>query len=69
METFAEAEWAPGLRKFWYPWPYTEGVTIEEMTNELTFLVTGLYGKPVLNQNGTPLRLALPWKYGFKSIK
>ncbi|MEQ9350728.1 MAG: protein-methionine-sulfoxide reductase catalytic subunit MsrP, partial [Alphaproteobacteria bacterium] len=69
METFAEVDWAPGLRQFWYPWPYTEGLTIEEATNDLAFLVTGLYGKPVPNQNGAPLRLALPWKYGFKSIK
>lgn len=59
----------PGLRQFWYPWPYTEGLTIEEATNELAFMVTGMYGKPVRPQNGAPLRLAVPWKYGFKSIK
>ena len=59
----------PGLRQFWYPWPYTEALTIEEATNELAFLVTGMYGKPVPKQNGAPLRLAVPWKYGFKSIK
>ncbi len=59
----------PGLRQFWYPWPYTEALTIAEATNELAFLVTGMYGKPVPKQNGAPLRLAVPWKYGFKSIK
>ncbi|NKB49377.1 MAG: protein-methionine-sulfoxide reductase catalytic subunit MsrP [Alphaproteobacteria bacterium] len=59
----------PGLRQFWYPWPYTEALTIEEATNELAFMVTGIYGKPVPPQNGAPLRLAVPWKYGFKSIK
>ena len=59
----------PNLSASWYPWPYTEGVTMAEATNDLTFLVTGLYGKPVPKQNGAPLRLALPWKYGFKSVK
>jgi len=70
MRTIAEnkAE-MPGLRQFWYPWPYTEGLTIAEATNDLAFLVTGMYGKPVRPQNGAPLRLAVPWKYGFKSIK
>ena len=68
METFQNDE-APGFRQFWYPWPYVEGLTIEEATNELAFMVTGLYGKPVPRQNGAPLRLAVPWKYGFKSIK
>ena len=60
---------APGQRQFWYPWPYVEAVTISEAVNELAFLVTGAYGKPLPFQNGAPLRLALPWKYGFKSIK
>lgn len=69
FETLADAETMPGLREPWYPWPYIEGVTIEEATNELPFMVTGLYGKPVPKQNGAPLRLALPWKYGFKSVK
>ena len=59
----------PGFRQSWYPWPYTEGLTIAEANNELTFLVTGMYGKPALKQMGAPLRLAVPWKYGFKSIK
>ncbi len=65
----SDSDVAPGLRQFWYPWPYIEGLTIEEATNELAFLVTGIYGKPVSKQHGAPLRIALPWKYGFKSIK
>ena len=52
-----------------YPWPYIEGLTMAEATNELAFLVTGAYGKPIAKQHGAPLRLAVPWKYGFKSIK
>ena len=60
---------APGQRQVWYPWPYAEGVTVEEAKNDLAFMVTGAYGKPLLNQFGAPIRLALPWKYGFKSIK
>ena len=51
------------------PWPYTEGLTIAEATNELSFLATGLSGKPLRNQNGAPIRLIVPWKYGFKSAK
>jgi sulfoxide reductase catalytic subunit YedY len=69
MKTFLDPEMAVGQKQFWYPWPYIEGLTMAEATNELAFLVTGAYGKPVANQNGAPLRLAVPWKYGFKSIK
>ena len=69
METFLEPSIAPGQRQTWYPWPYVEGLTIAEASNELAFLVTGAYGKPVSKQQGAPLRLAVPWKYGFKSIK
>ena len=71
METLADKEVMPGLRPSWtrFRWPYIEGLTIEEATNELAFLVTGAYGKPVPKQMGAPLRLATPWKYGFKSIK
>jgi sulfoxide reductase catalytic subunit YedY len=69
METFLNAKIASGQRQTWYPWPYVEGLTIAEATNELAFLVTGAYGKPVSKQMGAPLRLAVPWKYGFKSIK
>lgn len=69
FETFNDKSVAPGLNQFWYPWPYVEGVTMAEAMNELAFMVTGAYGKPVAKQMGAPLRLALPWKYGFKSIK
>ncbi|MGB7779029.1 MAG: protein-methionine-sulfoxide reductase catalytic subunit MsrP [Pseudolabrys sp.] len=69
METFMDPKMAPGQRQPWYPWPYVEGVTMGEATNELAFLVTGAYGHPLARQHGAPLRLALPWKYGFKSIK
>jgi sulfoxide reductase catalytic subunit YedY len=69
METFNDPSMAPGQRMPFYPWPYVEGLTMAEATNELTFLVTGAYGKPVAKQMGAPLRLAVPWKYGFKSIK
>ena len=69
METFNNPKVAPGLRQSWYPWPYVEGLTMAEATNDLAFLATGAYGKPISKQQGAPLRLALPWKYGFKSIK
>ncbi|MCB2055437.1 MAG: protein-methionine-sulfoxide reductase catalytic subunit MsrP [Geminicoccaceae bacterium] len=69
METFENAEVAPGQRQFWYPWPYVEGLTMAEATSELAFIGTGMYGKPMPRQNGAPLRLVVPWKYGFKSIK
>jgi sulfoxide reductase catalytic subunit YedY len=69
METFTEARVAPGQKQFWYPWPYVEGLTMAEATNELSFIVTGAYGKPMAKQLGAPLRLAVPWKYGFKHIK
>jgi methionine sulfoxide reductase catalytic subunit len=69
METFLDPTTASGQRQTWYPWPYVEGLTMAEATNELAFLVTGAYGKPVAKSMGAPLRLAVPWKYGFKSIK
>lgn len=69
MQTFQDAKVAPGLKAFWYPWPYTEGLTMAEATNNLAFMVTGVYGKPLPKQMGAPLRLAVPWKYGFKSVK
>ena len=69
METFNDPSMAPGQRQFWYPWPYTEGLTMAEATNELSFIATGIYGKPIPRQNGAPLRLVVPWKYGFKSVK
>ena len=69
MQTFKDPGQAPGQKQFWYPWPYTEGLTVEEAGNDLAFMVTGVYGKPLANQFGAPLRLAVPWKYGFKSVK
>jgi sulfoxide reductase catalytic subunit YedY len=69
LESFENAEVADGQRADWYPWPYIEGLTIEEAMHDLAFMVTGIYGKPVPKQNGAPLRIALPWKYGFKSGK
>jgi len=69
METFQNSKIASGQRQFWYPWPYVEGLTMAEATNDLAFMVTGAYGKPAAKQFGAPLRLAVPWKYGFKSIK
>ncbi len=69
MEAFRNADVAPGQSQFWYPWPYVEGLTLAEATNDLAFLATGLYGKPIPKQNGAPLRLVAPWKYGFKNVK
>ncbi|MED6310448.1 MAG: protein-methionine-sulfoxide reductase catalytic subunit MsrP [Pseudomonadota bacterium] len=69
MKTAEQKDTMPGLKQFWYPWPYLEGLTIKEATNELAFIATGMYGKPIPRQNGAPLRLAVPWKYGFKNIK
>jgi sulfoxide reductase catalytic subunit YedY len=69
METFLDPTVAPAQKQTWYPWPYVEGLTMAEATNELAFMVTGAYGKPVSKSQGAPLRLAVPWKYGFKSIK
>lgn len=69
MQTFMDRAQAPGQKQFWYPWPYTDGLTMEEANNDLAFLVTGVYGKPLGNQYGAPIRLAVPWKYGFKSVK
>ncbi len=67
--TFYDPEIATEQKARWYPWPYTEGLTIEEANCELSFLVFGAYGKNLHNQFGAPIRLHLPWKYGFKSIK
>ncbi len=69
MQTFLNPKVAPGQKQTWSPWPYTEGLTIEEAANDLAFMVTGAYGKPLAKQFGAPLRLATPWKYGFKSVK
>lgn len=69
MASFEDPKVAPGQKSSWYPWPYLEGITVAEATNELAFIATGAYGKPIPKQNGAPLRLTLPWKYGFKSAK
>ena len=53
----------------WYQWPYYEGLRLDEAMNELTFVATGIYGRPLPRQNGAPMRLVVPWKYGYKSIK
>jgi methionine sulfoxide reductase catalytic subunit len=67
--SFENPDVADGQKESWYPWPYLEGVTMAEAANDLAFMVIGAYGKPLPKQNGAPLRLALPWKYGFKSAK
>ncbi|MDP2697176.1 protein-methionine-sulfoxide reductase catalytic subunit MsrP [Thalassospira sp.] len=69
METASQRDTMPGLRQFWYPWPYVEGLTLAEATNELSMIATGIYGEAMPKQNGAPLRLVTPWKYGFKNIK
>jgi methionine sulfoxide reductase catalytic subunit len=69
MEAFLDPVVAPAQKQTWHPWPYVEGLTMAEATNELAFLAIGAYGKPVSKSQGAPLRLAVPWKYGFKSIK
>jgi sulfoxide reductase catalytic subunit YedY len=67
--TFFDPAVCPGQRSHEFAWPYTEGLTLAEANNELAFLATGIYGKPLLNQNGAPIRLVVPWKYGFKGAK
>jgi sulfoxide reductase catalytic subunit YedY len=69
METFVDKSVAPGQKQGWYPWPYVEGLTMAEAMNDLAFIATGAYGHPMAKQHGAPLRLAVPWKYGFKSVK
>ena len=69
FETILDPENMPGQKSPWFDWPYVEGLRLDEAMNELTLLATGLYGKDLLPQNGAPIRLVTPWKYGFKSIK
>lgn len=70
MTTFMNPDWASAQKsRSSLPWPYTEGLTIEEAVNDLTFLATGIYGHELPAQHGAPIRLVVPWKYGFKSIK
>ena len=58
-----------GQKSWWYDWPYVEGLRLDEAMNDLAIFATGLYGKDLPKQNGAPIRLVVPWKYGFKSIK
>jgi sulfoxide reductase catalytic subunit YedY len=69
FETLYDPEQLPGQRDGYFPWPYVEGLRLDEAMHDLTLLATGLYGKSLPPQNGAPLRLVVPWKYGFKSIK
>jgi len=69
FETIFRPEEMPGQKRRLLPWPYVEGLRMDEAMHPLTILSTGLYGHNLLNQNGAPLRLVVPWKYGFKSIK
>jgi sulfoxide reductase catalytic subunit YedY len=69
FETLYDPDQMPGQKSAWYNWPYVEGLRIDEAMNDLTLLATGIYGKELLPQNGAPIRLIVPWKYGFKSIK
>ncbi|MBI6630944.1 protein-methionine-sulfoxide reductase catalytic subunit MsrP [Pontibaca salina] len=69
FETALRPDEMPGVRFPVLDWPYVEGLRLDEALHPLTILATGLYGKPLPNQNGAPLRLVVPWKYGFKSIK
>jgi sulfoxide reductase catalytic subunit YedY len=69
FETIFDSDQMPGQNSRLYPWPYQEGLRMDEAMNDLTILATGLYGKPLPPQDGAPIRLVVPWKYGFKSIK
>jgi sulfoxide reductase catalytic subunit YedY len=69
FETLYDPEQMPGQGSRVYNWPYVEGLRVDEAMHDLAILATGLYGKPLTPQNGAPVRLVVPWKYGFKSIK
>ena len=69
FETVYRPEEMKGQGSAAFPWPYNEGLTVAEAMNDLAILATGLYGEAMPNQNGAPIRLVVPWKYGFKSIK
>ncbi|MCU0695543.1 MAG: protein-methionine-sulfoxide reductase catalytic subunit MsrP [Myxococcaceae bacterium] len=69
FESVVRPEELPGQKAQLLPWPYVEGLRLDEAMNDLTLLATGLYGKPLEAQNGAPVRLVVPWKYGFKSAK
>jgi len=67
--TLLDPEQMPGQKVAGFDWPYVEGLRLDEAENDLTILASGAYEKPLMAQNGAPLRLVVPWKYGFKSIK
>src|SRR5690606_39106552 len=70
FETFNRPAEAPGIAGYPdFPWPYREGLTMAEAANELTFLTTGIYGEALPKQHGAPIRIVIPWKYGFRSRK
>ncbi len=69
FESVYDPKELPGQKNIFYPWPYIEGLRLDEANNDLAILATGLYGKDLLPQSGAPIRLVVPWKYGFKSIK
>ena len=70
MVTALDSKTMPGISKLpEYPWPYFDGLRMDEAMNELALFVTGIYGKPLPKQNCAPFRVVLPWKYGLKSIK
>jgi len=69
FETLLDPEQMPGQQRRILDWPYVEGLRLDEAMHNLTILATGLYGKPLPPQDGAPIRLVVPWKYGFKSIK
>jgi sulfoxide reductase catalytic subunit YedY len=69
FETLLDPENLPGQRRRVLDWPYREGLRIDEAMHPLAILAVGMYGRTLPNQNGAPLRLVVPWKYGFKSIK
>jgi sulfoxide reductase catalytic subunit YedY len=69
FETALRPDEMPGVRYSVLDWPYREGLRLDEAMHPLTMMATGIYGKPIPNQNGAPIRLVVPWKYGFKSIK
>jgi sulfoxide reductase catalytic subunit YedY len=69
FETLYDPEQMPGQNRASFDWPYIEGLRLDEAMHDLTILATGIYGKQMLPQNGAPIRLVVPWKYGFKYIK
>jgi sulfoxide reductase catalytic subunit YedY len=69
FSTLADEKIMPGIREGFYPFPYTEGLTLAEAANELSFMTVGMYGKTLPPQNGAPIRFITPWKYGFKQAK